>query len=283
MPQLCVDALCGDIRRRTLVAQHQRVVVGRSEWSGLSMPHDPGLHDQHLALVGSGGEFRLVPNPVAGPVFLNDEVVQESVLADGDVIRVASTVLRISIRGEASPPTRVKIVERTCESGVIATTSDELPLGRLVSGLLPAPCHIVLERSVHRATSQFQSAVPVYETGHSDLGPVLLSPSDEVDTSAILLCEWQSGSVVALLTPRSQPSLLPVVRNLPASYSDASLLQSQLEYAPKVFAEFLVSSVDGILLRQKVIDQWVIYSREGMRQEIDKALNAARADTTASV
>lgn len=265
--QLVIEAECTTSSRRAMISPGQFLVAGRGMQAGMCVDEDRNLHEEHLAFVGVGSEFRVLASQTAGQIVVNGHPVSEAPLSNGDRIFAGSTLFRVTIRGRLGVPCekpqrspRWSIQERRCASGLFATTCRDISLPDLIRGVLPEPCHLIFDRQLHRGTAGLRGAQPLLPGTPENFGSVLLSPSRTADTIRLIELYWNSGTVIGVLSSLTRIRLLSKMRNLPASFSDAGLLSSQLESGPPVFASFLVSELLGILMATPAAPDWTLYS-----------------------
>ncbi|KAA2285509.1 GGDEF domain-containing protein [Arenimonas fontis] len=89
----CVVVIHGDgLGKRADIHDHP-VVIGRSQEADLHIPHK-SVSRRHCEIRRVGDEYRLRDLGATNPTRLNDQVVVEAVLGDGDHITVGETILK---------------------------------------------------------------------------------------------------------------------------------------------------------------------------------------------
>lgn len=107
---ITLEVLSGPTRgAKIAVVIGQSVIVGRTSRAGLVLHHDPYLSGRHFLVEYNGEALRLRDLESTNGTFLNEERVEQAMLADGDVIVAGQTVFGVAIanvRPPASPPAR---------------------------------------------------------------------------------------------------------------------------------------------------------------------------------
>lgn len=89
----CVVVIHGEGLGRRADVEERAMVVGRSQEADLHIPHK-SVSRQHCHFWRDGDEYRVRDLQATNPTRVNDKVVEEAVLADGDHITLGESILK---------------------------------------------------------------------------------------------------------------------------------------------------------------------------------------------
>lgn len=86
--------------RQCWMREDQRLSIGRISTSDFPVPADMHMSRFHLILEGVAGRFRLRDVGSSNGTFLNDSLVTQAEVSEGDRIRAGSSVFVVTVQGE---------------------------------------------------------------------------------------------------------------------------------------------------------------------------------------
>jgi hypothetical protein len=306
--RIVLEIVGGPERGRTVrLASREVRQFGRTDWADTSFPHDPKMSQVHFSIETDGKLARIKDLNSSNGTQVNDELIVEHVLADGDRISAGETTFLVSIEGGAAtdtviaaktaaaaaaakaPPPRKKLAAKftveTCHSGLtlFRGNSAELSAGHLIDMLgrkFPLYLTVDFNKLPDGRPTDISEPKYLFDTlpveAKAAASPWIIPAAEYPEWFSLVEKGWGEDAIVAVFSSQDPATLLAHWRGQAEMEGRAvgicwpSVLAPLLSYFKQDYVAKLMTGIDAVVAEfADFPDTWQVFGKADLQATLE--------------